>query len=138
MIDDVGTLRQCLDDHRATDRSSADDDVWTEIVRIATDGPAYGVNTIATARREREVPADFAARIPSRLVMQLADPSGYTSFGFRPIDLPRFVAGRALDPVERVELQIAEAPAALADAITALAAEPAQVRPPLALEERSA
>ena len=80
----------------------------------------------------------FAAHISSRLVMQLADPSGYTSFGFRPIDLPRFVAGRALDPVDRVELQIAEAPAALADAIAALVDTPAGVRPPLALEERSA
>ncbi len=70
--------------------------------------------------------------------MQLADPSGYTSFGFRPIDLPRFVAGRALDPVDRVELQIAEAPAALADAVAALVDEPAGVRPPLSLEERSA
>ncbi len=129
MIDDVGALRQCLDDHRGTDRSNADD-VWAEIVRIATDGPAVGVCTVATARRERDAPAEFAAQIPSRLVMQLADPSGYTSFGFRPIDLPRFVAGRALDPVDRVELQIAEAPAALADAIAALAAEPAGVRPP--------
>jgi S-DNA-T family DNA segregation ATPase FtsK/SpoIIIE len=137
MIDDVGALRDCLDDHWATDRSNADD-VWAEFVRIATDGPAYGVSTIATARRERDVPADFAAQMPSRLVMQLADPSGYTSFGFRPIDLPRFVPGRALDPVDRVELQIAEAPTALADAIEALAAEPARVRPPLTLEERSA
>ena len=107
-------------------------------MRIASEGPAVGVCTVATARREREAPADFAAHISSRLVMQLADPSGYTSFGFRPIDLPRFVAGRALDPVDRVELQIAEAPAALADAIAALVDTPAGVRPPLALEERSA
>jgi S-DNA-T family DNA segregation ATPase FtsK/SpoIIIE len=135
MIDDVGELRQHLDEHRGNDGS---DDVWAEIVRIASDGPAVGVCTVATARREREAPDDFAARFPSRLVMQLADPSGYTSFGFRPIDLPRFVAGRALDPVDRVELQIAEPPAALADAVTALAAEPAGVRPPLSLEERSA
>ena len=87
--------------------------------------------------REREAPVELAGRIPSRLVMQLSDPSGYTSFGFQPIDLPRFVAGRALDPVDRVELQIAQPPAALVDAVTTLAAEQAGVRPPLSLEERS-
>jgi hypothetical protein len=87
--------------------------------------------------RERDVPADWAAHIPSRLVMQLAEPSAYASFGFRPIDLPRFVAGRALDPADRVELQIADPPPKLVEAIAALAAEPAEVRPPVHLEERS-
>jgi S-DNA-T family DNA segregation ATPase FtsK/SpoIIIE len=141
MLDDVGALRQHLDDRAKDERAKDDrwtpDDVFAGIGRIIRDGPAVGISTVATAMRERDVPADWAAHIPSRLVMQLAEPSAYASFGFRPIDLPRFVAGRALDPADRVELQIADPPPKLAEAIAALTAEPAGVRPPVHLEERS-
>jgi hypothetical protein len=141
MIDDVGALRRHLDDRSKDERSKDDSwqlsDVWAGIARIIADGPAVGICTVVTARRERDVPAGWAARIPSRLVMQLAEPTAYASFGFRPIDLPRFVAGRALDPTDRVELQIAAPPPKLAEAIAALAAEPASVRPPAHLEQRS-
>jgi S-DNA-T family DNA segregation ATPase FtsK/SpoIIIE len=151
MIDDVGALRHQLrdraghdrarDDHAADERAeyrSEGDDVWAAIAHIVRDGPAVGVCTVATAKRERDVPAGFAAQIPSRLVMRLAEPSAYASFGFRPIDVPWFVPGRALDPADRCEVQLVEPPASLADAVAAIAAEPARVRPPLPVEANSA
>ena len=105
----------------------APDEVWAGITRIVHDGPAVGICTVATAKRERDVPSTFAAQIPARLVMRLAEPSGYSSFGFRPVDIPRFVPGRALDPADGAELQIVQPPASLAGAVATLAAEPARV-----------
>ena len=125
MIDDLGALRQQLGDR------SELDEIWAGISRIVRDGPAVGVCTVATVRRERDVPADFAAQFASRLVMQLADPSGYASFGFRPIDVPRFVRGRALDPGDRTELQIVQPPVSLAGAVAALTCEPPRFRLPV-------
>jgi hypothetical protein len=66
--------------------------------------------------------------------MQLADTSGYASFGFRSIDVPRFVPGRALDPADRTELQIVQPPVSLAGAVAALASEPARFHPPVPVE----
>jgi S-DNA-T family DNA segregation ATPase FtsK/SpoIIIE len=140
MIDDVGALRQQLGDRSELDseRDSEVDrepgKVWAGIDRIVRDGPAVGVCTVATARGERDVPAGFAAHFPSRLVLQLADTSGYASFGFRSIDVPRFVPGRALDPADRTELQIVQPPVSLAGAVAALASEPARFHPPVPVE----
>jgi S-DNA-T family DNA segregation ATPase FtsK/SpoIIIE len=125
MIDDLGALRQQLGD------GSELEEIWAGISRIVREGPAVGVCTVATARRERDVPAGFAAHFASRLVMQLADPSGYASFGFRPIDVPRFVPGRALDPADRTELQIVQPPVSLAGAVAALTCEPPRFRLPV-------
>jgi S-DNA-T family DNA segregation ATPase FtsK/SpoIIIE len=141
MIDDVGALRNHLYDRSRREREGDDscgpDEVWAGIARIVHDGPAVGICTLATAKRERDVPATFAAQMPSRLVMRLADPTGYASFGFRPVDIPRFVPGRALDPADGAELQIVQPPASLAGAVATLAAEPARSRPPTEVEERS-
>ncbi len=141
MIDDVGALRNHLYDRSRRERPGDDnvgpDEVWTGITRIVHDGPAVGICTVATAKRERDVPSTFAAQIPARLVMRLAEPSGYASFGFRPVDIPRFVPGRALDPADGAELQIVQPPASLAGAVATLAAEPARARPPTQVEERS-
>jgi S-DNA-T family DNA segregation ATPase FtsK/SpoIIIE len=141
MIDDVGALRTHLDDPLRRDRTgdawSGSDEVWAGISRIVHDGPAVGICVVATAKCERDVPAAFAAQIPARLVMRLAEPAGYASFGFRSVDIPRFVPGRALDPADGAELQIVQPPVSLAGAIATLEAEPARSRPPAPVEERS-
>ncbi|MGZ8734978.1 MAG: FtsK/SpoIIIE domain-containing protein, partial [Acidimicrobiia bacterium] len=131
MIDDVGALRRQLDEQ------SRLDDVWAGITRIVREGPAVSVCVVATAEHARDVPTRFAAQIPSRLVMDLADPSDYASFGLRAIDLPRFVPGRALDPADRTELQIVQPAVSLAAAVVAVVAEPARFRPPVAVKGSS-
>ncbi|MGH9134221.1 MAG: FtsK/SpoIIIE domain-containing protein, partial [Ilumatobacteraceae bacterium] len=129
MIDDVGALlRQHADQRRLGE-------VWSDITRIVRDGPAAGVCAVVTTKRD--VPASLADEFAARLVMRLADPAEYASFGFRPTDIPRFVPGRALDPTDRTELQIVEPPASLTAAVAALDSEPARSRPPAAVEGRS-
>ena len=60
MIDDVGALRNHLYDRsrreRAGDDGAGPDEVWAGIARIVHDGPAVGICTVATAKRERDVP----------------------------------------------------------------------------------
>jgi S-DNA-T family DNA segregation ATPase FtsK/SpoIIIE len=125
VIDDVGALHHSLRTAAAPEHVSAD------IVRVARDGPAVGVCVVVAAKRPDDVPAALAAHIPSRLVMRLADTADYASFGLRPVDIPAFVPGRALDPTERAELQVVRPAASLADAVAALAATPARFRPPV-------
>ena len=82
-------------------------------------------------------PADFAAQIPSRLVMQLADPSGYTSFGFRPIDLPRFVRRTRARPGRPRRAPDRRSPGVVGRRHRGPRRRAGTVRPPMALEERS-
>jgi S-DNA-T family DNA segregation ATPase FtsK/SpoIIIE len=128
LIDDVGALRHQLDDR--PDR----DDVWDDVVRIVRDGPAFGICTVVTAKRELLMPLAFTSHAASQLVMRLGDPAGYASFGIRPEHVPRFVPGRAIDPADHAELQIVEPASPLGAAVDALAAPSPTWRPPVPVE----
>jgi S-DNA-T family DNA segregation ATPase FtsK/SpoIIIE len=123
LIDDVGALRQLFDERRALDG------VWELLERVIREGPALGVCAVLTATHERALPAALATRIEHRLVLRLGDQFAYAAFGFRPVDLPEFVPGRALRVADRAELQLAEPPSDLQSAVAEID-EPASDRPP--------
>ncbi len=129
MIDNLGNLRQVLEDRADLDGT------WSELERVVRDGHALGVCALITADRERAVPSWLATQIPARLVMRLGDRFAYAGFGFRSAEVPRFVAGRALRPDDKLEVQIVEPPTALAAAIAELALEPAIDTKPLLLAQ---
>jgi S-DNA-T family DNA segregation ATPase FtsK/SpoIIIE len=123
LIDNVGALRQFLDDRRDLA------EVWPAVELVIRDGRALGVCAVLTATQERAIPTTISAQIPTRLVMRLADQMAYTSFGLRAADVPTFVPGRALTITDRTELQIAQPPPSLASAVGEIT-EPAGARPP--------
>lgn len=123
MIDNVGSLRQQLDERRDLEG------VWPDLERVIRDGRSLGICAVVTAKQERAVPSSLADQIPARLVMRLGDQFGYAAFGFKTVEVPEFVPGRAIRPDDRSELQIAEPPASLAAAVSMLGVEPARERP---------
>jgi S-DNA-T family DNA segregation ATPase FtsK/SpoIIIE len=122
LVDDVGSLRQRLDD-------GEQDDEWEAFERVIRDGPALGMCVVMTAKHERVVPAALTVEIGERLALRLGDQFAYAAFGFRTADLPEFVPGRALRIADRTELQLVEPPGDVA-AVVASIDEPAIERPP--------
>ncbi len=123
LIDNVGSLRQLLDDLRDVE------EVWRDLERVVREGGPLGICTVLTAKHERALPASLTSELDARLVMRLSDPFAYATFGFRPADLPAFVPGRALRVDDGVEIQLVAPPDDLAAAVAELA-EPAVERPP--------
>jgi DNA segregation ATPase FtsK/SpoIIIE, S-DNA-T family len=128
LIDNVGGLRQTLDD----DREQAG--TWPDLERIIRDGQPLGVTALLTAKQERAVPTSLATQIPTRFVMRLGDPFAYAGFGLRPGELPTFLPGRAVRPDDRVELQLVSPPDDLAAHIAALGIEQPSEHRPLRVE----
>lgn len=123
LIDDVGSLRRQLDERRDLDG------VWADLERVIRDGRSLGMSAVLTAKQERAVPSSLAAQFPTRLVMRLGEQFGYSAFGLRTADIPEFVPGRALRPDDKVEMQLVEPPASIADAVAALVTEVPSERP---------
>ena len=93
VIDNVGALRQAVDD----DRGLAS--LWSELDQVIRDGQGLGVCSVVTAKHERALPATMAGQIRHRLVMDLGDRSAYASFGFRRETFPSSSpAGRSTPP----------------------------------------
>ena len=127
-IDNVGALRQMLDEDRELDGT------WQELERALRDGQPLGICALITAKQERAVPTSLATQIPDRLVMRLGDQFAYAGFGLRPNELPTFVTGRALRPDDKVEVQLAEPPADLAGHIAQLGLEAPDRRSPMRVD----
>ena len=123
LIDNVGSLRQQLDERRDLDG------VWADLERVIRDGRSLGMSAVITAKQERAVPSSLSAQIPSRLVMRLGEQFGYSAFGFKTAEIPEFVPGRAMRPDDKVEMQLVEPPASIADAVATLASEVPSERP---------
>ncbi len=128
MIDDLASLRRQLDDRHDLEGT------WAMLDEVIRDGRSFGMCAVVTAKQERAVPTSIAARIPDRLVMRLDDRTGYAGFGLRPDDLPEFVPGRAVRPSDKVELQVVEPPAGVADRIADLSADRPRERPVTRIE----
>jgi S-DNA-T family DNA segregation ATPase FtsK/SpoIIIE len=114
-IDNVGALRQAVDDDRGLTS------LWGELEQVIRDGQGLGICTVVAAKHERALPATMSGQFRHRLVMDLGDKSAYTSFGLRPGDVPEFVPGRALDPANGSELHVVQPPPVLADAVADVA-----------------
>ncbi|MGB0113741.1 MAG: FtsK/SpoIIIE domain-containing protein [Ilumatobacteraceae bacterium] len=123
MIDNVGSLRQQLEERRDLDG------VWGALERVIRDGRSLGLCAVITAKQERAVPSSLSAQIPGRLVMRLGEQFGYSAFGFKTSEIPEFVPGRAVRPDDKSEMQLVEPPAALASVVAAMDCEPAGDRP---------
>ncbi len=128
LIDNLGALRRMLD------AQFASGEVWSELERVLTAGPPFGVCPVLTAKDERAVPSALASAIPERLVMRLGGRHEYAAMGLRSADLPSFVPGRALRLDDLVELQLVEPPRELGAHIAGLGAEPADARPPMRVD----
>jgi hypothetical protein len=105
MIDNLGGLLEGLDSPPGAGGLTA------LLTRLVTEGPRVGMHVVFTARHASAVPRDLAAVIRNELVMQLGDAQEYAGFGLRATEVPRFVPGRAVDPSNGVEVQIAAPPA---------------------------
>jgi S-DNA-T family DNA segregation ATPase FtsK/SpoIIIE len=123
MIDNLGSLRQRLEDRRDLEGT------WALIEELIRDGRSLGMCAVVTAKQEGPVPTSVAAQMPERLVMRLGDQTGYANFGLRPGDVPDFVAGRAVRPNDKVELQIVEPPTNVAERMAELGGDRARERP---------
>ena len=123
LVDDVGALRECLDERRDLH------EVWPDLERVIRDGPPHGICAVLTAKQDRAVPGSLATQIPDRLVMRLDDPVAYATFGLTSSDVPDFVPGRAVRPDDATELQVVSPPASLAVSVAGLGVEPARHRP---------
>jgi S-DNA-T family DNA segregation ATPase FtsK/SpoIIIE len=128
MIDNVGSLRQQLDERRDLENT------WPLLEEVIRDGRSLGVCAVVTAKQERAVPTSLAAQLPDRLVMRLGDQTGYANFGFRPAEVPEFVPGRAIRPSDKVEMQLVEPPSTVGEAVAALGCDPARDRPVTAID----
>jgi hypothetical protein len=89
-IDNYGALRQTLSDDPVYERLTND------IESIVRDGPAFGIQTIITAKNERAIPVSLSGLIQARLYFHLADPNSYSALGVRPADVPNLPPGRCL------------------------------------------
>ncbi len=127
LVDNIGALRQYLDDRRDLA------DVWPSLEMAIRDGRSLGICAVLAASHERAIPSTTAGLIPERLAMRLADRMAYTGFGLRAADVPRFVPGRALCLVDHTELQVAAPPADLAAAVAEIR-ERAVHRPPVRID----
>ncbi|MEM1333010.1 MAG: FtsK/SpoIIIE domain-containing protein [Actinomycetota bacterium] len=112
-VDDVGSLRQALDDRRDVD------DVWPALERILRDGAESGIVALLTAEQERAIPTTLAGRQPRRLVGRLDVRTAYAGFGLRPSDMPRFVPGRFVQVADATEVQLVD-PGDVSDRIAAI------------------
>ncbi len=104
MIDNVGSLRQTLDDERELAGT------WADLERVVRDGQPLGVSALLTAKQERAVPTSLATQIPHRFVMRLGDAFAYAGFGLRTADVPTFSPGRAVRPDDRFEIHFVDPP----------------------------
>lgn len=76
--------------------------------RIIGDGPDLGIVTIATTSHERGFPSRLAAQVESKLILRLADPSGYSAFGFRVRDMPELSGTKAISLPSGDEMLLAQ------------------------------
>ena len=103
LIDNLAAVLAAHDDVHAsalTDRLAA----------LARDGSSRGVHIAVTARTPRDISHRLAQQIPNRLVMDLADPSGFLTLGLRLRDMVPLPALRAIDVRTRHVVQLAEPP----------------------------
>lgn len=124
IVDNVGSLLASVDD-----RSSAE--LLAGLTSLARDGAAFGIHVVVTARAPRDIPLRLEQQIAARLILALADPTGYLQLGLRgaPTSNLRPDLLRAIDAATGREVQIADAPparqiAAAASTGTGLVAEP--------------
>jgi len=103
LIDNLAAVLAAHDDVHAsefTDRLAA----------LARDGSSRGVHIAVTARTPRDISHRLAQQIPNRLVMDLADPSGFLALGLRLRDVVPLPALRAMDVRTRRVVQLVEPP----------------------------
>ncbi|HEX6354174.1 FtsK/SpoIIIE domain-containing protein [Actinophytocola sp.] len=82
-------------------------DLVVRLTRVVRDGPPLGVLVVATGAHERAIPMKIASHVEQRLVLRLADPAGYTTFGLRPADVPAMGPSRAVEAGTGLEVQLA-------------------------------
>ncbi len=116
LIDNLAAVLAAHDDVSAsalTDRLAA----------LARDGSSRGVHLAVTARTPRDISHRLAQQIPNRLVMDLADPSGFLALGLRLRDVAPLPALRAMDVRTSHVVQLVEPPD-----LSSLASESAAVQ----------
>ncbi|MEM7273518.1 MAG: FtsK/SpoIIIE domain-containing protein [Actinomycetota bacterium] len=80
------------------------------LVTLVRDGPSLGMVLVATGSSDRAIPIKLAGLIEAKLVLRLADPTGYGSFGLRPKDVPDLGPGRAIDARSGLEVLLSTVP----------------------------
>ncbi len=113
MVDNVAALRAAASENRVVEAA------WSSLEQVIRDGPALGLCAVLTATHERALSSALSSQFANRLVMRLGDTTAYTAFGIRKGDVPTFVPGRAVDPSDLTELQLAIAATSLAEAAPA-------------------
>jgi len=116
LIDNVGALRSELE------KDYGGMSVLDDLERIFADGPAVGLNVIATGDRSGAIPGPWVALSQQKLLLRLADPSDYASFDIPRAAIPAAVPGRALVVATRQVVQIGHPGTEAASAVAAVAA----------------
>ncbi|MEM8923277.1 MAG: FtsK/SpoIIIE domain-containing protein [Actinomycetota bacterium] len=126
LIDNLGALRALIDEDNQL--------AWMTgaLELIVRDGSSLGINVVMSGKSERAFSSALANAVPRRIVMRLADPNAYSSFGIRPKEVPSLPAGRAVDPDGIVELHVAALDDDLVPRFVAAVADawPKVTRPP--------
>ena len=103
LIDNLAAVLAAHDDVHASDLTD-------RLAAVARDGSSLGVHIAVTARTPRDISHRLAQQIPNRLVMDLADPSGFLALGLRLRDVAPLPALRAMDVRTRHVVQLVEPP----------------------------
>lgn len=115
LSDSTGEPRRVLlIDNLSAVVAAFDDVAGSELVRrlgaLARDGSPSRVHLVVTARTARDIGHRLAQHIPHRLVLSLADPSGYLTLGIRSRDVVELPKMRAIDLVTKSLVQLALPP----------------------------
>ena len=116
LVDNVGALRSELE------KDYGGMSVLDDLERIFADGPAVGINVIATADRAGAIPGPWAALVQQKLLLRLADPADYAQFDVPRASIPAAVPGRAVVVSTRQIVQIGLAGTETASAVSAVSA----------------
>jgi S-DNA-T family DNA segregation ATPase FtsK/SpoIIIE len=103
LIDNLAAVLAAYDDVHGSDLTD-------RLAAVARDGSSLGVHIAVTARTPRDISHRLAQQIPNRLVMDLADPSGFLALGLRLRDVAPLPALRAMDVRTRHVVQLVEPP----------------------------
>jgi len=122
LIDNIGSLRAELE------KDFAGIAVLDDLERIFADGPAVGLNVLATGDRAGAVPSAWAALSRQKLLLRLADPGDYASFDVPRNAIPAAVPGRAVVVATRQVVQISYPGADLASTVADVARRWADAR----------
>jgi len=103
MVDNLAAVCSVFDDGRAVDLAD-------RLAALARDGAAQGIHLVVSARTARDLGHRLSQQFPHRLVMALADMTGYLTLGLHARDVPMLPPMRAIDLASQRLVQLVEPP----------------------------